>query len=282
MSLPIVNRIPAPDHELQPDQDIEFTIDGSVILDSVLISIDDVLIYSHQTPRGGYAVTRTPLPDDQTQYVITPPDVWPYNETITVSVYAEQDAWWYRWFTGQDPMFMDAYGEGEPMGIITSRWDLLVAEDPTCFIGPINSFEQALLLPYASCDTRLRATEELRELLLDYAISRPKANRAVRWILLRAHSSELAPVLRTLVPTPTSAEATVRLCNQRSNVDIDAALRGKPGLLPAVLDELSAFGLPPAYRTLLQRYDIDDANARVPLSCLAVCLAKVFETAQVG
>jgi hypothetical protein len=277
MSLPIVNRIPAPDHELQPDQNVQFTIDGSVILNSVLIGIDDVVIYSSQTAHGGYHVTRTPLPGGQTRYTIRPPDAWPYNQVITVSVYAEQDAWWYRWFTGQDPMYLDVYGEGEPMGIIRSRWDLLVAEDPSCFIGPINTFEQALLLPYAHGDSTLRATEELRELLLDYAIIRPKANRAVRWILLRAHSGELTPVLRTLVPTPTVIEASVRLCNQRSNVDIDAALRRKPSLLPTVISELRSFGLPAAYVDMLQRYDVDDPNARVPMSCLAVCLAKVFE-----
>ena len=278
MPLTIVDRSPTAYGLLTANQAIWFVIDGSLALSSVILSVNDVVIYSNQVAHGGYAVTRTTLPGDQTRYEITPPDGWPYNTQLTVGVYAEQDAWWYRWFTGLSALWMDAYGEGESMDAGTARWDLYVEEDPSCFFGPINTFEESLLLPYSHYDSTLRFTEQLRTLLLDLAIARPQANRAIRWLFLHAHSNELAPVLRTLVPTPTTAEMAVRLCGQRSNVIIDAALRGKPGLLPAVLRELQTLGLPPAHAAMLQRYDIDDPNARVPMSCLAVCLAKVLET----
>jgi hypothetical protein len=279
MSLPFVDRIPLPDHVLKADQTISFTLDGSVILSSVLFSINDVVIYSNSTAHGGYTVTRTPLFGDQTRYEITPPDYWPYNARLVIGVYAEQDAWWYRWFTGMSGFSMDAYGEGEPMGVIRDVWNLYVEEDPSCFFGPINRFEQSLLFPYTSYASTLQFTEQLRSLLLDQAISRPQANRAVRWLFLRAHSHDLAPILRSFVPAPTTVESTVRLCNQRSNVDIDAALRNKPTLLSLAIDELRSFGLPAEHADLLHRYDVDDPNLRVPASCLTVCLAKVLEAA---
>lgn len=256
MPLTISDRSPVPDAELTVAQAIQFILNGSLALPSVILGINDTVVYADEAARGSYSVVRTVLSGTQTRYAVTATDGWSYGAALTPSVYAED--------TLAD-VFMD-------------RWDLDVVEDPTCFTGPITSFEESLLLPYSHYDSTLRFTEQLRTLLLDLAVARPQANRAVRWLFLRAHSNELAPVLRTLVPTPTTAELAVRLCGQRSNVTVDAALRGKPGLLTSVMRELQTLGLPPTHAAMLQRYDIDDPNARVPMSCLAVCLAKVLET----
>jgi hypothetical protein len=233
-----------------PTQAVKFTLTGAPLLSAVLISVNDVIIYLDEAARSGYTVTRTSLGGSSYRYEILPPVAWPYDAQLNVNV------------------FSDA----------ATRWTLWVDEDPTCFVGPLNSFEQSLLLPYDHCDSTLRSTDQLRTLLLDLAIDRPQVNRAVRWLFLRAHSNDLAPVLRTLVPTPTTSEATVRLCRQRSNLVVDTTLRGKAGLLRAVIGELQTLGLPTMHADLLHRYNIDDPNLRVPMSCLAVCLAKVLET----
>jgi hypothetical protein len=241
---------PVPDHLIAPTQAVKFTLTGAPLLSAVLISVNDVVIYFDETARGGYTVVRTSLGGSSYRYEVSPPIAWPYAAQLTFGVFSDSAA----------------------------RWTLWVDEDPTCFVGPPNSFEQSLLLPYDHWDSTLRSTDQLRTLLLDLAIDRPQVNRAVRWLFLRAHSNDLAPVLRTLVPTPTSIEAAVHLCRQRSNLVIDTALRGKPGLLTAVIGELQTLGLPAMHADLLRRYDIDDPNLRVPMSCLAVCLAKVLET----
>lgn len=250
--LPITNQDPAPDGTLVVDQPIAFTVDDSVAVASVALSVDDVVVYVDEAARGDYVVTRTAVVGG-TRYTILPPDSWGYNTVLRFGV----------------------YGEGEPMGNDTASWGLKVEEDPTCFIGPVNAFEESLLFPFSTAT--LRHTEELRTFLLDNAISRPQANRAVRWLLLRAQDSALAPVLRDLVVTPTTQERSVRLCHQRTNVALDQSLRGKVNILPQVVAELRGVGLPAAHAKLCLSYDRDDPQQRIPLACVLVCLAKALE-----
>jgi len=151
-------------------------------------------------------------------------------------------------------------------------------DDLDCFSGPVNAFEELLLVPYDFGATTLYYTEQLRSLMLNITMDRPDPVTAVRQIFLRAHQMELAPVLRNIVPTPTLRERESTLCYKRTAIQIDAALRRKPGLLRACLSELKALKLPQQHYTLLHTYlDTDQPNDITPLACVILCLAKALE-----
>lgn len=161
---------------------------------------------------------------------------------------------------------------------VTSTWTFLVNVDPTCFTGPINDFESSLLVPYDHAASTLYYTEQLRQYLLAVVQSRPDPIKAIRHVYLRANLGELGALLRNLAPAPTAAEKVVKLCYKRTAIQIDAALRRKPGLLNAVLTELTTLGLPKEHRELLWSYlRTDQPNDLVPLACVMVCLAKILE-----
>lgn len=161
---------------------------------------------------------------------------------------------------------------------VTSTWTFLVNVDPTCFTGPINDFESSLLVPYDHAASTLYYTEQLRQYLLTVVQARPDPIKAIRHINLRANLGELGALLRNLVPPLTAAEKVVKLCYKNTAIQIDAALRRKPGLLNAVLAELTPLGLPKEHRELLWSYlRTDQPNDLVPLACVMVCLAKVLE-----
>lgn len=273
--LPITDLNLPLDNVLHIDQSLAFTIAAEVVTDSIIVSIGSTIVYAHSTGQNRYHVTQTVVPTG-TRLEITPPDGWPYDTQLSLGVYAIYGgAWWYRWFTGDAPLTMEPYGDAEPMSDDTASWTVQVEEDASCFIGPINVFEASLLLPFSTLS--LQRTEELRAYLLDNAISRPQANRAVRWLRLRAQDSTLATVLRNLIIPPTVVERQAKLCYQRTNVELDQGLRGKGEILPQVITELQGLGLPEAHVQLCLSYDRDDPNLRVPLACVLVCLAKALE-----
>jgi hypothetical protein len=259
---------------LPSSQPFAFIIKDDIFFNSVIIFIDDAPVYQNEAAERGYTVVREVRPNG-TYFAVSNDNGWPYSALLRIGVFAQVAGWWYRWFLPAVPMIVNPYGEGEPSYADTANWTLQIAEDTSCFIGPINTFEQSLLYPFTTAT--LQYTETLRAYLLDNAIKQPQANRAVRWLLLRAHDSALAPVLRDLVTTPTVVERQARLCAQRSNFELDQGLRGKGDLLPRVITELQAMGLPAAHAALCTSYDRTDPNLRVPLACVLVCLAKALE-----
>lgn len=157
-------------------------------------------------------------------------------------------------------------------------WYFYTRENTDCFTGPLNTFEESLLVPYAYGATTLYYTEQLRSLMLNIVMSRPDPIKAMRHIFLRAHEMELAPILRSIVPTPSIRELDSRLCYKRTAIQIDGDLRRKPGLLLASLTELRSVGLPQQHSALLRTYlQTDQPGDVVPLACIIICMAKALE-----
>jgi len=250
--LSVVDFVPGNAEPFTPDASFAFTITDDVFYNSVVISLDDVVVYENETGKLGYFIERT-VPANGVRYTVSAAEPWAYNRLLRIGLFAQ--------IVGLD--------------VNTFSWTLRVTEDASCFTGPINTFEESLLFPFTT--VTLRRTEELRAFLLDNAISRPQANRAVRWLLLRAHNSALACVLRDLVATPTIPERQARLCAQRTDYALDQSLRGKADILPQVITELQSVGLPANHAQLCLSYDRDDPNLRIPLACVLVCLAKALE-----
>lgn len=243
--------------EVDASSKIVFDLTDNVGIDeaSVLIFINGVLAYENSAAKNGYVVQRTPILYGY-NYEFTPPVQWRYGSTVEVVGSA------------RDTLF--TLGE--------RTWTFDITADPFCFEGPLNDFETSLLDPFTLAGTSLEFAEKLRVFLLASLSGVSHLNRAMRTMYLRAHSTELAPILRQLVPTPTSREQAVRLCGQRSNVDVELDLRSKPWLLPNTLRELQGLGLPVQHVKLLDAYRRTEApNTVVPLACLLVFLAKALE-----
>ncbi|MHC4619225.1 MAG: hypothetical protein ACYTEQ_15885 [Planctomycetota bacterium] len=243
--------------DVADDQGIAFDVRDNISVDepTVLIFINEVLAYEASVAKNGFTVQKTVIPFGF-HYEITGPTNWRYGSAVTVAGSAR-----------------------DHLNTLGSRtWSIQIIEDPACFSGPINIFEATLLTPYTLADTALRNAEGLRRLLLDSLVDLEHPTRAVRIMFLRAHSTELAPILRQLVPEPTPRELAVKLCRQRSNIDVELDLRRKPWLIPGALNELADLGLPQKHRELLTSYVIESTpNTIVPLACLIVFLAKALE-----
>lgn len=252
------NKEPASgESEVASTKDIEFDAYDNVGIDetSTLIVVNNVLAYQNSAAKNGFVVTKNTIAQGY-HYKVTPPSAWPFGGVITVQVHLRDD-----------------------LGVTSdTNWVFFIYEDPNCFTGPINAFEASLLVPYDLAGTALYHTEILRSRLLLAVTSRPDPIKAIRQIFLRAHRHDLAPMLRGIVPTPSKRELGSKLCYKRTIVDIDADLRGKPGLLKAALAELSGLGLPVPHRQMLRRYlSTDEPNDLVPLACFTVVLAKALE-----
>ena len=260
---------PVPGGVLPADGAIGFRLE-EVDADTVLISINNTVVYSNGVAHHGCTVD---VLDDY--YEVRKTAGWPYGVTLRVSVYGAIQAWWYRWFAdGNAPLYGEPYGDGDDIGVIAGDWTLVVSDDPSCFIGPINAFETSLLTPLPSTTPQL---EHLRTFILDNAIVHPQVNRAVRWLMLRAYSSPLSTVMRNIVPTPTATERAAKLCDQRSNVTMAQLLADRPIDVALAITELRSLGLPLPHARLLQEYNRPDPNVRVPLTCVMVCLAKALD-----
>jgi len=239
------------------DKKIEFDAWDNVGVDesSTLIVVNNVLAYQSSAAQNGFIVAVSTIAEGY-HYEVTPPDDWPFGGVITVQV-----------------LLRDTLGV-----TATSEWLFYIYEDPDCFVGPINAFEASLLVPYDLAGTTLYHTEILRNKLLLSVSTRPDPLKAVRQIYLRAFRSELASMLRSIVPAPTAREKSVKLCYKKTIIQIDAALRSKPGLMRGALAELRALGLPAPHAQMLYRYlSTDEPNDLVPLACVIVVLAKALE-----
>jgi len=223
---------------------------------TVLIFIDGLVVYENSVAKNGFVVQRTTI-SQGFRYEVTGPVPWRYGSVITIASSARDS--------------LNTLG--------SKTWSIRIQEDPTCFDGPLNAFETSLLAPLTLAGTALQQTEALRKLLLTSAVDLEHPVRAMRTLFLRAHSTELSPVLRRLVPTPTARERTAQLCRQRSNTNIALDLQRKPWLVPRALQELEAIGLPRSHREMLSAYVFEHApNTLVPLACLLVFLAKALES----
>lgn len=194
------------------------------------------------------------------------------NNGYDVVIDPEQD---FAYDTSYD-VIVSVQNDGGLSAVAT--WTFYTGADPTCFIGPLNVFEQSLLVPYDYAGSKLYYVEQLRRYLLEVVTNVPDPIKAIRQVFLRAHMCDLGPVLRGIVPTPTTFEKAVKLCYKRTAIEIDADLRRKPGLLKAALSELKGLGLPVEHSQLLWSYlRTDQPNDLVPLACLIVCMAKALE-----
>lgn len=250
----VTNRSPAPNASgVSPTAKVKFDIIDNVAVDenTVIITVNGVLAYVSGAEQNGFTVVRTVV-SQGFHYEVTNPLEWSYNQDAEVNVFAK-----------------------DTLGIsVNSIWQFTVTSDETCFAGPLNDTEAALLVPYTSLDY----CERLRKALVQHNTRNHDPVESARAIYLRAHTQEFAPVLYNLVPTPTTAEASVRLCNKSTNLSISNNLRRKPNLLPGAIRELSALGLPREHRALLEAYAREDQpNTEVPLACVIVLLAKAIE-----
>ena len=243
--------------EVAEDKVISFDAYDNVGINeaSTLIVVNSVLAYSGSASKNGFVVTKNTITQGF-HYTVTPPTDWPFGGVITVQIHLRDD-----------------------LGVTTDFvWTFFIYEDPNCFTGPINAFEASLLVPYDLAGTTLYHTEILRSKLLLAVSSRPDPIKAVRQIFLRAHRHDLSSVLRQVVTAPSVKERASKLCYKRTIIQIDADLRGKPGLLKAALAELSDLGLPVPHRQMLRRYlSTDEPNDLVPLACFIIVLAKALE-----
>lgn len=238
---------------VSPDKVVSFDIVDNVAVDptKTLIFVNGLLAYENEVAENGYSVVRTPVTFGY-RYKVTPPLGWSFGTDVVFDV------------TARDTL--NTLGQ--------KAWTFAVAEDPTCFAGPLNATEEALLSPFTSLDH----TERLRKALLLAATTRPDSITAARVVYMNGHSQELTPVLRGMVATPTDAERAARLCNRSTHLAISNALRRKINLLPGAIRELQGLGLPREHVAMLNAYAAEDQpNTEVPLACLIVLLAKALE-----
>lgn len=232
---------------------VSFNITDNIAVDpaTVVVLIYGELAYQLETELNGFTVVRTPIAQGY-NYKITHTLEWPYNRWIDVNVYAKD--------------VVNTVG--------SKTWQFLTELDSRCFTGPLNETEVALLHPFVS----LNYCERLRQSLLTSVTTNSAPDEGSRSIFLRAHSQEFAPVMFDIVPVPTLAEKSVRLCNKATNLSISNYLRRKTNLLPGAIHELMALGLPYEHRALFEAYAREDQpNTEVPLACVIVLLAKAFE-----
>jgi hypothetical protein len=236
-----------------PPRPIEFDVTASVGIDATktLIFANGVLAYENEVALNDFVVVRTVVTLGY-HYQVTSPVIWPYGNEVVVESSARD--------TSNNPA--------------EKVWSFFISADPACFEGPLNATEDALLVPFTTLDH----AERLRQTLLLVSVIRPDPAMAARVIFLNAHSQELAPVLRDMVPPPTDAERASRLCSRSTNLYVSNALRRKVNLLPGAIRELQTLGLPREHAALLNAYAQEDQpNTEVPLACLVVLLAKALE-----
>jgi hypothetical protein len=238
---------------VSPNKVVSFDIVDNVAVDptKTLIFVDGLLAYESEVAENGFSVVRTPVTFGF-RYKVTPPTGWAFGTDVVFDV------------TARDTL--NTLGQ--------KAWTFAVAEDPTCFAGPLNETEEALLVPFTSLDH----TERLRKTLLLAATTKPDAITAARVVYMNGHSQELAPVLRDMVATPTTTEKAARLCNRATHLAVSNTLRRKINLLPGAIRELQGLGLPREHVAMLNAYAAEDQpNTEVPLACLIVLLAKALE-----
>lgn len=243
--------------DVAADEKIEFDAWDNVGIDEgeTIITVNSTTAYQGSSGQNGFTVTATPIVEGYHYEVISPTN-WARGSIVNVQV-----------------KLYDTLGV-----TVTTSWLFYIYGAPDCFTGPINSFEASLLVPYDRAGTTLYRTEILRNLLLNAMNTHPDPIKAVRQVYLCAFNSELAPMFRDIVPTPTVREKAVKLCYKRTIIQIDSILRSKPNLLRASLAELTSIGLPAPHNKMLSRYlSTDEPNDLVPLACVIVILAKALE-----
>lgn len=243
--------------DCSPDTLVSFTCedDIQVVLSSIQTTIDGetaILNGVFQFGWNGSSSSITPNVNNGYDVVIQKETSFAYEEQVTVHVSIAD---------------LSALP-------VTEEWNFTVSEDPTCFTGPLNATEEALITPF----TALPNCEKLRTYLFSYITTNHSIIEGARAIFLRGHSQELSPVLFNIVPVVTEKETASRLCHKATNISVANNLRRKTNVIPAAIRELVSLGLPSAHRTLFERYAQEDQpNTEVPLACVIVLLAKAFE-----
>lgn len=145
---------------------------------------------------------------------------------------------------------------------------------PACFTGPLNAFEEKLIIPFG---TTLPNLELMRSgLIQNFVDTDPIA--ATRTVFLLGQTHDLSVVLRDLVPVPTATERQARLCKRRSRLTVAAAMPSKRVWLENSIKELASLRVPQEHRQMFSTYiDSSDEAQVVLVMCFIVLLAKALE-----
>jgi hypothetical protein len=218
---------------------------------TVSITVNFVTAYANETQQNSYAVVRQAIAGGY-KYTVTPPVAFPFGSVVSVVLYVED------------------YGANK----VTKSYTYTVEPDADCFDGPLNTFELSLL---GSLGTGFEYTDALRQALIESISSDLDPIEAIRTMFLAAHNSEISPILRDLLPLPTSREVVARLCYKRTALETVQLLPRRDFLIQSSLAELGASGLPHEHVALLKRYAAtQEPSTLLSLCCFNVLLARAI------
>ena len=267
MASPVIDNVSPADGQTQvaPVAQVHFDItdaDGDLDETATIIMVDGVTVYANSVALTGWVVIKNALALGFEYSVSTLRGTWPYLTQVVFEVFA-QDA---------------------VANLTTASLAFTVDRDLSCFDastspGGPTVFELSLMVPYTS--STYVETERLRQELLGALLNTGDpgtAYQATRYARLLAHETELAPVMRDLVPPLTASEHAVYLCYTANLITIAAALRSKAFTIERVVTELRGKGLTQEHAEMFQRYeDYQDAFTYVAVYCVLICLAKALE-----
>lgn len=235
---------------------LAFTVtDIDLDLDPVYVEIyiQSARAYANETNYFGFTTVRTGVPGGYS-YVVTSPLDYAYYSVIEIALYARDYA----------------------SNSVSLLFSFTIEAPSECFQGPVNTFEETLLVPYTS--SALISTELMRQGLLSNLIETKEPEPAVRALFIQGHEIELSPIIRGIVLAPTDAERAVTLCHRKSLLDVYTALPRKSTWMYNSIREMGTLGLPIEHRTMLESYiQLTEPTWTVSLMCFLVLLAKTLD-----
>ena len=258
MATPIFSNVTPTDGAIDVaiDVAVAFTVtdvDLDLVSTSVEIYIQSARVYANETNYFGFSTVRTSVPGGYS-YVVTSPLDYAYHSLVEVALYAR-----------------DVAGNS-----VSSTVSFEVEPPSECFSGPVNTFEETLLVPYTSA--YLVSTEAMRQALLLNLIETREPEPAVRALFIQGYEIELQSVLRNLVLPPTDAERAVTLCHRASLLTVYDALPRRLTWMTNSIKEMGSLGLPIEHRTMLMSYArLTEPVLVVSLMCFLVLLAKTLD-----
>jgi hypothetical protein len=220
---------------------------------SVEVYVQAARVYANETNYFGFTTIRTAVPGGYSYTVMSPLD-YAYRSTVEVALYARDYA----------------------SSSVSLTFYFVIEAPSECFQGPVNTFEETLLVPYTS--TYLVSTEAMRQALLLNLIETREPEPAVRALFIQGYEIELQSVLRNLVLPPTDAERAVTLCHRASLLTVYDALPRRLTWMTNSVKEMGSLGLPIEHRTMLMSYvRLTEPVLIVSLMCFLVLLAKTLD-----
>lgn len=217
---------------------------------AVLCIINEVTAYQNQTQQNGFTVVRTPILGGYS-YVVTPPVQYTWGSTVSVFIFAQDFS----------------------LATDTESFTFDVELSPDCFTGPLNAFEEKVVVPFTGDYKNLELIRY--NLIQNFVKINPVT--ATRAVFLLGHTHELSVILRDLVPIPTEEERSSLLCKRRSLLTVAGMMPDKYTWLGNSTEELVALRVPLEHRQLIQTYlDAADETQVVLVMCFMVLLAKAL------